>query len=49
MRHLAFQIAAQLPEDVGEALKVLDYTRKLVLHTVEESAAPLTLVKKSDR
>lgn len=36
LRHLALQIAAQLPEDTPEALKVLEYARKLLLQPLDE-------------
>lgn len=35
LRRLAMQIAAQLPEDDGEAVYVLDLTRELVRHLSE--------------
>jgi hypothetical protein len=47
-RHLAFQIVAQLPEEVAEAMEVLDYARRLLLYPLDESGAPvpLRIVKK---
>lgn len=36
LRHLALQIAAQLPEDTPEAIKVLEYARKLLMQPLDE-------------
>lgn len=48
-KHLAFQIVAQLPEEPGEALLVLEYARRLILHPLEEedTVVALKLVENS--
>ena len=47
-KHLAFQIAAQLPEEIHEALKVLEYVRKLVLQPLDDAevVTQLKIVRK---
>ncbi len=38
VRHLAYQILAQLPEDEREAIRILEYARQILLHPIEEQA-----------
>lgn len=40
IRHLAFQVIAQLPEEVREALRILDYARKVLILVEAPSVAP---------
>lgn len=48
IRHLAFQIVAQLPEDVADALLVLAYARRMIEQEFDLApvAATLKIVKK---
>jgi hypothetical protein len=43
IRHLAFQILAQLPEETAEALEVLKYAARLVQQTADSATEPITL------
>lgn len=47
IRHLAYQIVAQLPEDSADALLVLGYATRLVEHPIEQpdTTAALKIVK----
>ena len=40
LKRQAMNIAVQLPEDPGEALRILDYARELVAEWVEAAAEP---------
>lgn len=50
IRHLSYQIVAQLPEDQAEAILVLDYAKHLLLREDWPVNPPIEmkLVKKSD-
>lgn len=41
IRHLAYQIVAQLPEDAGEALLVIEYAKRVLLHPLSEGLEPV--------
>lgn len=43
IRHLAFQIVAQLPEEIGEAMLVLKYAERMLMYDVENDARPAVL------
>lgn len=43
IRHLAYQIVAQLPEDPGEALLVIEYAKRVLLHPLSEGMEPIPL------
>lgn len=47
-KHLAFQIVAQLPESTPEALQVLDYARRLLLHPLDDED-PVVALKVVER
>lgn len=51
IKHLAFQIVAQLPEEVPDALRVLEYARRLLVEGPSEGATaviPLKVVARQD-
>jgi hypothetical protein len=43
IRHQAFQILAQLPEDPGQALRILDCARQLLTGEKAPDKAPIEL------
>lgn len=43
LKRAACLIASQLPEDVGEALRVLDYARGIIRHLAPETADVIPL------
>lgn len=43
IRHLSYQIVAQLPEDTGEALLVLEYAKRVLLHPLDQGTEPVPL------
>lgn len=47
-KHLAFQIAAQLPEEPADALRVLELARRLVTIPLEDPE-PATALRLVDR
>lgn len=49
IRHLAYQILAQLPEEEEAALRILQYARQLLLHPVEEQEQPPVVMKLVER
>ena len=50
IRHLAYQIVAQLPEDTGEALLVVEYVKRVLLHPLDSGVEPIPfkIVEKGD-
>lgn len=49
IRHLAFQIIAQLPEDETAAVRVLDYARQVLLNPLAVPAAEIVPLKIVDK
>ena len=43
IRHLAYQIVAQLPEETAEAILVLEYAKRLLMLPMEQTLEPIPL------